>query len=62
MNLTDLLRKRIKASPSFLALEKQTGITRQSKFVKGEQSLRLDKAEVLMKFFKITILDTRGDL
>ena len=42
---------------SFKALERETGVLRQSlmKFAAGEQSLRLDAADKLAEFFGIEI-------
>lgn len=43
---------------SFKALERETGVLRQSlmKFAAGEQTLRLDKAEKLAEFFCIEVV------
>ena len=52
-----LLRKAIKdRGLSFVELERQTGLKRQSlvKFYRGEQSLRLDLADKLATFLGIT--------
>ena len=54
--MTDVLRKAIADSGmSFLALERETGVLRQSlmKFARGEQSLRLDMADKLAAYFGI---------
>jgi plasmid maintenance system antidote protein VapI len=53
--LTELLRKAISEAPSFRAIEKATGVKRQSlmKFARGEQSLRLDMADRLAAYFGI---------
>jgi len=53
--MTDLLRQAIAESPSFRAIETATGVKRQSlmKFVRGEQSLRLDLADKLAVYFGI---------
>lgn len=42
---------------SFKTLERETGVKRQSimKFVAGEQSLRLDMADKLSRFFGLEI-------
>ncbi len=55
--MTDLLRQAIKKSESFRAIQTATGVKRQSlmKFVAGEQSLRLDKADILAKYFGIEV-------
>ena len=55
--LTAVVRKAIlKSGESFNALEARTGVKRQSlmKFVRGEQSLRLDMADKLAVYFGIT--------
>ena len=60
--MTDLLRKAIADSGmSFQGIERETGILRQSlmKFVRGEQSLRLDLADKLAAFFGIESRRTR---
>jgi plasmid maintenance system antidote protein VapI len=52
--LSDVLRKAILDSGlSFQALERETGVLRQClmKFVRGEQSLRLDRAGRLAAYF-----------
>ncbi len=57
-SLTNTLRKVFKASGySFRYVETQTGIKRQSlmKFMKEEQSLRLDKADLLADFFGLEL-------
>ena len=54
--LSEVLREAIKAYPgSMLEIEKKTGIHRGSiaRFVNGERSLRLDRAEVLIDFLGI---------
>jgi transcriptional regulator with XRE-family HTH domain len=56
--LTDALRKAIhERGLSFKALEKETGILRQSlmKFMRGEQSLRLDIADKLARYFDLEV-------
>jgi plasmid maintenance system antidote protein VapI len=60
--LTDALRRAISQSGiSFKALEKATGVLRQSlmKFVRGEQSLRLDAADRLAAFFGLELRPKR---
>jgi hypothetical protein len=60
--LTDALRRAISGSGlSFKALEKETGVLRQSlmKFVRGEQSLRLDLADKLAVYFKLELRPKR---
>jgi transcriptional regulator with XRE-family HTH domain len=54
--MTQLLRQAIAGSGvSFARLERETGVKRQSlmKFVRGEQSIRLDKADALAAYFGI---------
>ena len=54
--MTEALREEIADSElSFKALERETGVSRQSlmKFVRGEQSLRLDIADKLAAYFGI---------
>ncbi|MDA1053002.1 MAG: helix-turn-helix transcriptional regulator [Planctomycetota bacterium] len=56
--MTEALRDAIAESElSFKALERETGVLRQSlmKFAAGEQSLRLDAADKLAEFFGIEI-------
>ncbi|MCY2927146.1 MAG: hypothetical protein NT031_17275 [Planctomycetota bacterium] len=59
--MTDLLRKAICETGSFRAIETATGVKRQSlmRFVRGEQSLRLDLADRLAKYFNIESRQTR---
>jgi hypothetical protein len=53
--MTYLLRQAISETDSFRAIETATGVKRQSlmKFVRGEQSLRLDMADTLAAHFCI---------
>ena len=54
--MTELLREAIADSgTTFLGIERETGIKRQSlmKFARGEQSLRLDIADRLAQYFGI---------
>lgn len=56
--LTTALRKAIEeCGLSFKALEKETGVLRQSlmKFMRGEQSLRLDIADRLACYFNFEV-------
>ncbi len=56
--LSDALRKAIMESDmSYKALERETGVLRQSlmKFMNGERSLRLDKADQLAAYFGLTL-------
>jgi hypothetical protein len=60
--MTDLLRQSIADSGmSFIGIERETGILRQSlmKFVRSEQSLRLDLADKLAAYFGIECRPTR---
>jgi len=57
--MTEAIRKAIAESElSFKALERETGVLRQSlmKFAAGEQTLRLDAADKLVRFFGFQIL------
>jgi len=53
--MTDLLREALTRSASLRAVERATGVKRQSlmKFARGRQSLRLDKADALAAHFRI---------
>lgn len=53
--MTDLLRECLSEAESLNAIEKATGVKRQSmmKFLRGEQSLRLDMADKLARHFGI---------
>ena len=56
--MTEALREAIAESElSFKALERETGVLRQSlmKFAADEQSLRLDAADKLAKFFGLAV-------
>ncbi len=56
--MTDAIREAIAESElSFKALERETGVLRQSlmKFAAGEQTLRLDAADKLADFFNIEV-------
>lgn len=57
-SVTEVLIEAIEESGlSFNAIETQTGVKRQSlmKFVRGEQSLRLDLADKLAEFFGLVL-------
>jgi plasmid maintenance system antidote protein VapI len=61
-NLTSaLLDAVISSEASFRELERQTGVKRQSlmKFVRGEQSLRLDMADRLAKYFGLELTERK---
>lgn len=53
--MTELLRAALREAPSLNRVEQDTGLKRQalSKFVRGEQSLRLDLADKLAAYFGI---------
>ena len=56
--ISDLLRQTIaEGGVSYNALQKQTGVTRASimRFVRGDQSLRLDMADRLAAFFDLEL-------
>ena len=60
--ISDLLRRTILEAvgarrTNYKALERETGVTRASimRFVKGTQSLRLDKADRLAAFFGLEL-------
>ena len=60
--MTETLKRAIRDSGlSFKALERETGVKRQSlmKFMRGEQSLRLDLADRLAAFFKLKLTKRR---
>ena len=62
--ITAALRRAIAESDlSFRALEEATGVLRQSlmKFVRGEQSLRLDQADKLVAFFGLRVVQKRSN-
>lgn len=53
--MTDLLRAALNEAKSLRAVERATGVKNQSlsKFLNGEQSLRLDMADKLAAYFQI---------
>ena len=57
--MTELLRKALTEAESLRAVERATGVKRQSmmKFLRGEQSLRLDKADCLAEHFGIVLVN-----
>ena len=62
--ITDLLRKTVaKSGVPLLVLERETGIKRAANmwFVRGEQTLRLDKADALAEYFGLELV-RRGDM
>jgi plasmid maintenance system antidote protein VapI len=63
--LSDVLRQAIlECQMSFKMLEKETGVLRQSlmKFVRCEQSLRLDMADKLATYFGLELRPKRKDM
>jgi hypothetical protein len=58
--MTELLRQALIETESFNAVERETGVLRQSlmKFARGEQSLRLDLADKLADYFDIECRQT----
>lgn len=66
--MTDLLRDALLAAPSLNAIEKATGVKRQTlaAFMRSEQTMRLDSADMLAGYFGIqcsrsTKLRKKGD-
>jgi plasmid maintenance system antidote protein VapI len=60
--ISDLLRRTIVESGiPYKALERETGVTRASimRFVRGDQSLRLDMADRLAEFFNLELRAAR---
>jgi plasmid maintenance system antidote protein VapI len=60
--LTETLRQAIADSGlPFAELERQSGVIRQSlmKFVRNEQSLRLDMADKLAEFFALELVERK---
>jgi len=55
VTMTDLLREALAQCESLSAVERATGLKRQSlmKFLRGEQSLRLNLADKLAEHFEI---------
>lgn len=60
--MTELLREALAAAGSLYPIEAATGCKRASltKFLRGERSLRLDKADALAAYFGIRCTRTRG--
>jgi plasmid maintenance system antidote protein VapI len=57
--ISDILRRSITESGvSYNSLQRETGVTRASimRFVRGDQSLRLDLADRLADFFGLALL------
>ena len=61
LTMTQTLRKAIADSGSIRAISLATGVTRQSmmKFARGEQSLRLDMADLLAEHFGLALLPAK---
>ena len=60
--ITDLLRKTVAESGiPLLVLQRETGVKRGSimRFLRGDQSLRLDKADALAKYFGLKLVKAR---
>jgi len=59
--MTDILRtalnEAVNGGSSFRQVERETGIVRQSlmPFARGEQTLRLDKADLLAEYFELEL-------
>ncbi|HJN08921.1 MAG TPA: helix-turn-helix transcriptional regulator [Pirellulaceae bacterium] len=61
--MTDALRDAIAESElSFKALERETGVIRQSlmKFATGEQTIRLDAADKLADYFGLKVVQRKA--
>lgn len=61
--MTELLREALAENKSLRAVERATGVKRQSmmKFIRGEQSLRLDLADRLAEHFGIECKQIRRE-
>ncbi|HOD52570.1 MAG TPA: helix-turn-helix transcriptional regulator [Candidatus Hydrogenedentes bacterium] len=57
-NMSEMLREALEAAPSLRAVERATGVKRQSlaKFMRQEQSLRLDMADRVAEYFGIVCM------
>lgn len=61
--MSDVLRNTIQASGKpLLTIEQDTGIDRRSigRFLRGERSLRLDKADALAEYFGLELRKREG--
>jgi plasmid maintenance system antidote protein VapI len=61
--ISDLLRRTIAESEvSYNALQRETGVTRASimRFVRGDQSIRLDMADRLAAYFNLELRRKRA--
>ena len=57
-SISETLRQAIvESGVSLVELERQTGVVRASimRFVRGDQSLRLDKADALAEYFELEL-------
>lgn len=59
--MTELLRRCLEEAESLSAVERATGLKRQAlaKFMRGEQSLRLDLADKLAAHFGVESKETK---
>jgi len=57
VKLRAALNKAVNGGSSFREVERETGIVRQSlmPFARGEQTLRLDKANLLAEYFELEL-------
>lgn len=57
--MTELLREALTEADSLLSVDRATGVKRQSmaKFLRGEQSLRLDMADKLADYFGLVAIN-----
>jgi len=63
MTMTERLRNAVNDCPlPFQALERETGVTRQSlmRFARSESSLRLDIADKLADYFGLELTERKG--
>ena len=63
-SITASLRKAVvESGENYRQLERETSVKRQSlmKFVRGEQSLRLDMADKLAQHFRLALARQEGD-
>ena len=61
--ITDMLRKTIADSGlPLLVIERETGVQRASvmRFLRGDQSLRLDMADKLAAYFELELVSRKG--
>jgi len=61
--MTEVLRETIRKSEiPLLRLSNETGVERGSliRFLRGDQSLRLDKADLLADYFKLTLAQRKA--